>query len=80
MHRRKKENTTVGDTERRQPNAACITTMWFSTNSPLKSQTGVRQAGRQAGREGRKMNRGAELGETLFFFFLMLLYTVSPAK
>lgn len=39
------ENTTMGDTERRQSNAAWITTMWFSMNSPLVSQTGGRVGG-----------------------------------
>lgn len=46
-------------------------------NSPLVSQTGVSEGGREGGR--RKTNRGAELGETLIFF-LFLLYIVSPAR
>lgn len=56
-------NTTMGDTERRQPNAAWITTMWFSMNSPLVSQTGGREDGRRGGRRAEEQS----LGKPLFF-------------
>lgn len=71
------ENTTMGDTERRQSNAAWITTMWFSMNSPLVSQTGGRVGGWE---EGRKTSRGAELGETLVLFYSVAIVCCWPSK
>lgn len=54
----KKRQRQKRDTDRRQPNAAWITTMWFSMNSPIVSQTG-----------GRARKQRQSFGKPSFFPF-----------